>query len=207
KGVSAFSCDGERDREGHCRCVGCVLITVPMPSGYRIMASRHRSNPLGTTPADFRFCTRNVGFTVLYAAPEFATAFIETVVRDRFTGRQSCEVAVREITARGWPRISMQQDAVLTLVDLRGDGCTRIGVPTDKVNASNHPASRAFAKAIHADHGNVDGVLYGSRLTGEDLYAVFDRSAEKLTSVETGLLEDHPKLPDILRSYGIGLVA
>jgi len=107
-----------------------VLITAPMPASYRIMARRHRPDPLGTTPADSRFCTRNGGFAVLYAAPEFATAFVETVVRDRFRGRQGCEIAVKEITARVWTRISMQRDAVLALVDLRGDGCTRI-VPYD----------------------------------------------------------------------------
>ena len=184
-----------------------VLVTAPMPRSYRIMARRHRSDPLGTSPADSRFCTRNGGFTVLYAAPEFATAFVETVVRDRFTGRQSCEVAVKEITARVWARISMQPDAVLTLVDLRGDGCTRIGAPTDTVNARNHAAGRAFAKAIHADHAYVDGIVYSSRLTGEDVYAVFDHSTEKLAVVGTGLLEDHPELPDIVKRYGIGLVA
>ncbi len=112
-----------------------VLITVPLPSSYRIMARRHRTDPLGTTPADSRFCTRNGGLTVLYATPQFATAFVETVVRDRFQGRQGCEIAVKEITVRVWARISMQAGAALTLLDLRGDGCTRIGAPTDAVNA------------------------------------------------------------------------
>ncbi len=171
------------------------------------MASRHRSDPLGTTPADSRFCTRNGGFTVLYAALDFATAFVETVVRDRFTGRESCEVAVKEITTRVWARISMQAGATLTLLDLRGDSCTRIGAPTDTVNARNHAAGRAFAKAIHADHVDVDGIVYASRLTGEDVYAVFDRSTGKLAAVETGLLEDRPELVDILERYRIGLVS
>ena len=183
-----------------------VLITAPMPPSYRIMARRHRSDPLGTSPADSRFCTRNGGFAVLYAAPAFATAFVETVVRDRFTGRQSCEVAVTEITARVWARISTQARASLTLLDLRGDGCTRIGAPTDTVNARNHAAGRAFAKAIHMDHGDVDGIIYASRLTGEDVYAVFDRSTERLAAVEIGLLQDRPELPDILKWYGVGLV-
>ena len=184
-----------------------VLLTGAMPSSYRIMARHHRSDPLGTSPAASRFCTRNGGFAVLYAAPEFATAFVETVVRDRFRGRQDCAIALREITARVWARISMRAGAALTLVDLRGDGCTRIGAPTDAVNARNHAAGRAFAKAIHAGHGDVDGIIYGSRLTGEDVYAVFDRSTEKLTSTKTGFLEDHPELPDIVKRYGIGLVA
>lgn len=184
-----------------------VLVTAPMPSSYRIMARRHRSDPLGTSPANSRFCTRNGGFMVLYAAPDFATAFVETVVRDRFTGRRSCEVAVKEITARVWARISMQRDAVLTLVDLRGDGCTRIGAPTDTVNAKNHAAGREFAKAMHANHVDVDGIVYASRLTGEDVYAVFDRSTGRLAAVETGLLENRPELPNILTRYGISLVA
>ena len=183
-----------------------VLVTAAMPSSYRIMARHRGSSPLGTTPADSRFCTRNGGFTVLYAAPEFATAFVETVVRDRFTGRQSCKIALKEITARVWARISMQRDAVLTLVDLRGDGCTRIGAPTDTVNARNHAAGRAFAKAVYAGHPDVDGIVYASRLNGEDVYAVFDRATGKLVGVETGLLENCPELPDTLTRYGVSLV-
>ncbi|MCY3997011.1 MAG: RES domain-containing protein [Rhodobacter sp.] len=59
-----------------------------------------------------------------------------------------------------------------------------IGAPTDAVNAGSHAAGRAFAKAIQADH--VDGIVYSSRGTGEDVYPVFDRSTEKLASAETG---------------------
>ena len=135
-----------------------VPIKAPMPSSYRVMASRHRSNPLRMSPADSRFCTMDSGFTVLYAAPEFATALVETVVRDRFTRRRNCEVAVREITARVWSCISTKAGAMLTQLDLRGDGCTRIGAPTDTVNARNHPAGRAFARAIHRDQVEEFGV-------------------------------------------------
>jgi len=171
------------------------------------MAHRHRSVPLGTSPADSRFCTRNGGYTVLYAAPDFATAFIETVVRDRFARQRSCELAVKEITARVWVRIAMPPETVLTLVDLRGDGCMRIGAPTDTVNARNHSAGRAFARDIHAGQADVDGIVYASRLTGEDVYAVFGRSTVKLVSVEAGSLEDHPELPTVLNRYRIGLVS
>jgi len=184
-----------------------VLVTAPLPRSYRIMVRRHRADPLGTSPADSRFRTRNGGYTVLYAAPQSATAFVETVVRDRFARRQGCEVAVKEITARVWAHVAMQPATALTLVDLRGDGCTRLGAPTDTVNARNHSAGRAFAQDIHASQADVDGIVYASRLTGEDVYAVFGRSTGKLVSVGTGLLEDHPELPAILNRYGIGLVS
>ena len=95
---------------------------------------------------------------------------------------------------------------VLTLLDLRGDGCTRIGAPTDVVQARNHAARRAFGKAIHAEHEDVDGLLYASRLTGEDAYAVYDRGVGKLVVGESGRLGEHLALPSVLERYGIGLV-
>lgn len=146
-----------------------VLVTVQMPPSFRIMPSRYRADPLGTRPSDSRFCTQDGGFAVLYTAPEFATAFVETVVKDRFTRRRVCEIRVKEITTRIWARISMKPQASLRLLDLRGDGCTRIGAPTDTVNARNHAAGRAFAKDIHAGNMYVDGIVYASRLTGEDV--------------------------------------
>lgn len=63
-----------------------------------------------------------------------------------------------------------------------------------------------FRQGIHVEHRDVDGLLYASRLTGEDVYAVFDRGIAKLTSTEAGALVDHPELPDVLARHGIGLV-
>ena len=108
---------------------------------------------------------------------------------------------MKEITARAWACISMLAGVTLTLLDLRGDGCPRIGAPTDTVNSRSHAAGRAYAKAIH-----VDGFVDASHLSGEDAYAVFDRPTGKLASNETGLLEEHQELPNVLRRYGISLV-
>ena len=48
--------------------------------------------------------------------------------------------------------------------------------------------------------------VYGSRLTGADVYAVFDRGIGKLRAVETGLLADRAELPDLLSKHGARLV-
>ena len=183
-----------------------VLLKARFPDSYRIVPDRYRTSPLGTRPADSRFCSRNAGYTVLYASPDFATAFIETVVRDRFMRRREREVALKEITERVWARISAQPGTALTLLDLRGDGCARIGAPTDAVHARNHAAGRAFARAIHAEHDDIEGLLHVSRLTGEDVIAVFDRGTRKLESSDGGRLMDHPELPEVLERYGLGLV-
>ena len=183
-----------------------ALLKGSLPASFRIMPARHLASPLGSRPADSRFCSRDAGYTVVYASPDFATAFVETVVRDRFTRRRNRNVALTEITGRVWTRISAQSGAELTLLDLRGDACTRIGAPSDAVHARNHAAGRALARAIHAEHGDIDGLIYVSRLTGEDIFAVFDRGVGKLEATESGILMDHPDLPDVLARHGIGLV-
>ena len=178
-----------------------VLLKAGFAAIWRIMPGRHLASPLGATPAASRFCSRDAGYTVFYASPDFGTAFIETVVRDRFTRRRQRNVALMEVTGRAWARIVVQSGTVLTLLDLRGDGCVRIGAPTDTGRARNHAADRAFGRAIHEAHADVDGLLYGSRLTGEDAYAVFDRGIGKLAVSETGMLADHPELPDVLARH------
>ena len=183
-----------------------VLLEARIPEIYRIMPRRYRATPLGSRAADSRFCSRSAGYSVLYASPDFATVFIETVVRDRFMRRRDGDVALKEISERVWACISARPGSALALLDLRGDGCARIGAPTDAVHARNHAAGRALARAIHSEHADVEGLLYASRLTGEDIYAVFGRGAGKLASVDTGRLEDHPVLPEVLERHGIGLI-
>ena len=122
-----------------------MLLRSGLPGGYRIMPARHAANPLGTVPADSRFGSRG-GYAVLYASPDFATAFIETVVRDRFTHRRERRVALKEVTDRAWARISTRPEAELMLLDLRGDGCTRIGAPTDTVPRQESCSGACFCE-------------------------------------------------------------
>ena len=80
------------------RLIEPLLVRTAFPESYRIMSQRHVGSPLGTSAADSRFATRTGTYTVLYAAPNFTTAFIETIVRDRFAHRRTRRVALREIT-------------------------------------------------------------------------------------------------------------
>ena len=128
--------------------VASVLLKSEFPDCYRIIPARHAAKPLETVPADSRFCSRGGGYTVLYASPDFATAFVETVVRYRFTHLRNRKVALREVTQRTCVRVSAQPQTELTLLDLRGDGCTRIGVPIDAVRAIN----TCLLRALRSEH-------------------------------------------------------
>ena len=92
-----------------------VLTKAELPPSSRIVPHRYLETPLGVTPADSRFSSRADGFAVLYASPEFATAFIETIVRDRFTRRDQREVLLKEVTERAWARITTKPRARLSL--------------------------------------------------------------------------------------------
>ena len=183
-----------------------VLIEVPIPSSWRIIPARYVGQALGTAPADSRLCAATDGYTILYCSPDFPTTVIETVVRDRFTqigGHR--EISFVEVRVRAWARIECVAGVALTMLDLRGDGCTIMGAPTDTVRAQDHAAGRAFGRAIYRDHGDVDGILYASRLTGEEVYAVYDRAIGKLEATESGELLNHPELPGVLRRHRIAL--
>lgn len=183
-----------------------ILTDTRLPLSCRIGPRRHLKSPLGTGPGDSRFCTKADDYTVLYAAPEFSTAFVETVVRDRFTRKGPREILLKEITERAWAHIRTKPRARLRLLDLRQDGCVKLGAPTDAVNARSHAAGRALGRAIHGEHEDVDGFLFSSRLTGADAYALFDRTLPKLEAQETGLLQDHPEVRAVLSRYEITLV-
>lgn len=186
--------------------VEALLTQIKLPPSYRIFPTQHAKAPLGTAPSDSRFCAATSGFTALYVAPDFATAFIEVVVRDRFRRKNDREIALQEVTLRSSAQISSSPRSKLSILDLRKDGCTRLGAPTDAVNAKNHAAGRALGQDLYTNHTQVDGILFASRLTGEDAYVIFDRATSRLTAGRPEPLALHIELPDVLRHHGISLI-
>src|SRR5215217_7902083 len=54
----------------------------------RIIPAAHAATPAGAGLGSSRFSSPTQAFRVLYAAEDFATAFAEAVVRDRFEAKQ-----------------------------------------------------------------------------------------------------------------------
>jgi hypothetical protein len=171
-------------------CCGNLSV-ASLGSAYRILGLAHIGAPLSAHLSVSRFCDGRSGYSVLYAALTFDTAFAETILRDRFVQRARRMVSLDEILARAWVRCSTQQAVVLTLIDLGGSGCLDLGAPTDAVRSRHQAAGRALSRAIYREHEDVDGFMYPSRLTGGDCLAIFDRAVAKLVALETGRLEDH----------------
>jgi hypothetical protein len=191
---------GQYPRE---RIEGRLRVTS-LSNGYRILWRHHLHTPLGCTPSRSRFCDGEQ-YSVFYAATEFQTAFLETVVRDQFVRIAHRSVPVREIAARGWIRVATRPEEALNLLDLTGPGCVEIGAPTDAVHARNQSAGQALGRAIYQQHIDVDGIAYASRLTNEVCYAIFDRAVTKVIAIEKGSLLEHADLPDLLERHHIEL--
>src|SRR5690242_3803406 len=117
--------------------VDAVLRPLHLSSATRIFLRKFASDPLGTAPGPSRFCDGH-SFAVLYSAEAFETAFVEVVVRDRFVHRDERIIQFDEIRSRAWVQVSSVARNTLQFVDLREDGCLKLGAPTDTVHARNH---------------------------------------------------------------------
>jgi|SRR5579872_3795969 len=182
--------------------VEAVIRPLALASAHRIVLKPHLSAPLAVYPSKSRFCDGRTN-AVLYGANDFATAFVEVVVRDRLVQSDRRVVPFGDIAARGWVEFALAGDEPLNMVDLREYGCLALGAPTDAAHARNQAAGRALSRALYEQHSDIDGIWYQSRLTGGDCLAIFDRALKRVKPVKTGQLEHHPQLPDVLRTHSI----
>ena len=180
------------------------LIDVEIAHGYRIVDARHAATPLGCVPAPSRFGDPAGRFAVLYAALSVTCALWEALLRDDFLGGGRVELPVGAIRSR--VLVTLGTRVPLRLVDLRGDGTTRLRVPTAVTRDRRHRAGRAFAAALHAHVPEADGVLYDGRFTSDGCVAVFDRALDRLrTHLVVGLARS-PEVHDALADHDIVLV-
>ena len=141
--------------------------------GYvRVIPSIHAATPLGCVPSVSRFGGIDQSFAVLYAGRDLSTALAETVVRDRFEGQADRRLFLEELAGKA--AVQLHANAPLRLVDLRKGGCLKLGISTDITGAKLFPEAQKFAQSVYQDT-TIDGILYASRLTGENCVAVFDR--------------------------------
>ena len=52
--------------------IEAALIEAELPPSYRVIPGLYLTSALGTSPVDSRFCSKDDGYTVLYASPDFS---------------------------------------------------------------------------------------------------------------------------------------
>jgi hypothetical protein len=162
----------------------------------------------GKTPSRFSDPRRRVArnrFGVLYLGRGLKVCFLEAVLRDQRNGAVGdLPMDEAELRARVYAEIAVS--APLNLVDLRDDGCIRMGIPTDVAHASDQRAGRAWSIALHDHPAQPDGLVYPSRLNEETNLAIFGRAAAKLKPVASQALIAAPGLAGVLDDLRVALI-
>jgi RES domain-containing protein len=186
------------------------LVTIgPGERFGRIYLSRY-PDPLGFGKTKSRFSdpsrrAEKYRFGVLYVGSTLKVCFLEAILRDERNGEVGdYPIAEAELQVRHYAEIEIT--APLTLVDLRGDGPVRMGIPTDTVRASSQTLSRAWSAAIYKHPEAPDGMIYPSRLNGETNLAIYDRGIPKLRAAMVAPLLGTAGLAKVLDDFRIALV-
>ena len=130
-------------------------------------------------------------FGVLYLGATLKVCFIEAMLRDQRNG-QVGDYPIAESELRAWLFAEIEIAASLSIVDLRGDGALRMGVPSDVIGSSRQGLARVWSVAFHDHPAQPGGIIYPSRLNGETNLAVYDRVIAKLRPVGSVPLIEAP---------------
>jgi len=162
------------------------------PLGYQVSLSRF-SDPSGTR------------FGVIYLGSSAKVAFAEVVLRDRGEAMLGpVLIPLAELESYTCADIRLTTD--LRLVDLTGDGCVRLRVPTDVIGAKDQTAARAWSEAFFDHPAAPDGILYPSRLNEQRNIALYARALGKLASVAMPrLVERRDELATIIRDFDLAI--
>jgi hypothetical protein len=140
-----------------------------LPNACALYFGRHASG---------RFDAPRRSFGVCYAAMAMSGAFIEVFGRNPHPRHPMRQVDPLELAARS---IAVFSAAKLRLVDLAGDGLSKLGLTVSILATTKYETTRAWSQVFHAHPGKPDGILYRSRHDPEQLcIALFDRASKKL---------------------------
>ncbi|WP_439478372.1 RES family NAD+ phosphorylase [Brevundimonas sp.] len=156
------------------------LYAARLDDWVRILPSRHRASPVGAGFGSSRFSSPSDAFKVLYAGDNFATAFAEAVVRDRFEGKSRRFLYRPHLDQHCVAAIGSSRE--LVMLDLRGPAAYELGVDTDVSRARDHTAGQALSEAVHAAMPDVDAILFDSRLTSGTCVAIYERALPTLSA-------------------------
>lgn len=156
------------------------LVTAALSDQYLYRASdKCHTHGLGAGTGNSRFSDNrdllphSERFKILYMAIDPRACFLETVIRDR----RNYPFILPDTAVRRFRCVHLKVVRQLQLVDLTGDGPTRMRVPTDVRGWSHHALSQAWALAFHHHPAHVDGIRYPCRHDERLInIALFDRA-------------------------------
>jgi hypothetical protein len=160
--------------------------------------------------ARYRFDAPDGEYGTLYAAFDFTTAFVETVLRDHPQQARPSGVVIldyRELEQRRVIRLGPgTAPRMLNMVKLYAEGLAAAHTDNQISSRDHYPTTQRWSRAFHNHPIGADGIVYMSRYIGSaHSIVVFDRAREILGKMEAIPLLDHPKLPEVLEQFALGI--
>jgi len=174
----------------------------------RIYLSRY-SDPLGYAKERSRFSDPRRRalvnrFGVLYLGSTLKVCFLEAILRNQRNGIiGEYEIGESELRSRQYALI--EPTSRLYLVDLRGDGCIRMGIPSDVPRSANQALARRWSLAFYEHRSKPDGIIYSSRLNEDTCVAIYDRAVVKLRAVGATELIRAPGFAEVLDDLRVAI--
>ena len=145
-------------------------------------------------------------FSVLYLGSTLKVCFLEAILRDKRNGVIGNYV-IRESKLRSRRYALIEPTSPLYVVDLRGDGCVRMGIPSDVPRSANQALARRWSLAFYQHPSQPDGVIYSSRLNEHTNLAVYDRAIAKLRAVSNTPLIEAPGFAGVLDDLRVAIAS
>lgn len=184
--------------------------TVPAGSHWGRICISLYPDPLGfgKTPSRFsdpRSHPPESRFGVVYLGDSLEVCFLEAVLRDQRDGLiGDLPIAESELLSRQYAKIDAAKP--MRMVDLRGNGSIRLGVPADVAKATDQELARVWSVAFHDHPEEPDGIIYPSRLNGRTNMAVYDRAVPKLVVRQVTPLIAAAGFADVLNDLCVSIV-
>lgn len=185
------------------------IATVPAGELYRRIWLAGYPDPLGYGKGRSRFSDprRRIEanrFGVLYLGSSLKVCFLEAILRDQRDGVVgTVPLGKTVLVDRAAAAVVPTRD--LRLLDLRGDGPVRMGIPSDVAGGTDQTLARAWSVAFHEHPQAIDGIIYPSRLNGEHNLAIYGRAVPTLRCVGTVPLLRAKGLVGVLRDFKVAL--
>ncbi|HTN96464.1 MAG TPA: RES family NAD+ phosphorylase [Nordella sp.] len=174
------------------KVVAELTVALEVNSHLRVLRKKFASTPLGMGYGETRFASIDRSFRLVYIASTLKTGIAETIIRDKFEDRLDRTLLTNEVG--DWFACEVSTKSALTMIDLRASGLLKLGVTTDATHAKRQDDGRRLSQNLYHNF-NIDGLLYSSRLTGEDCLAIYDRAIAKL---KAGKAVNVSRLPTFL---------
>ena len=142
------------------------------------------------------------GYGVCYAGEDIVVAFAETVLHDALPTGGRYRVEEKKLRER---HVVTFQGTTLALANMTGPSLKRLGA-IEISSEVPYDTPQLWSRAIYTHPLNVDGVQYVSRHVNTlTAFALFDRCRAKLVRGTSTQLLAHPKLAEVIETFGIDL--